>query len=286
MYSGDKPAILPWKSGEYVLKPKEPLATTIVLKAHGCSMTVSVPTFHPEFWQRFAFEACPDPPLVCSQTGPKEFTTFSTDDIRNWRAHFEANGIGEEHEIRALPAWEHQASIVQEAFGRPMVPDSRPPSNGRIFVKSANGTPPDPTFARVMKYTLGYDPTEHAVRIHGGDTPDSIRTGLKHLHPGISPDKRWFNGAIFDESDAVGDWWSTTGTSPFVVKWTLEAPMQNFECWFPSGLRNIGSFEVDGRPVDEVWGEFRLRHPDLQEFGAYRMFLRSARNFMVGTPTK
>jgi hypothetical protein len=68
--------------------------------------------------------------------------------------------------------------FVNEAFGREMVLDeSRPPVNGRIFVKSADGSPPDPTFERVMRYTLGDDPTEYAVRVHGGDTAESIREG-------------------------------------------------------------------------------------------------------------
>jgi hypothetical protein len=79
-----------------------------------------------------------------------------------------------------------------------------------------------------MKYTLGDDPTEYAVRIHGSDSPNSIREGLKRLHPGVSPDKMIFEDA--EMTDAVGDWWSTTGTSPFVVKWTLEKPSQKFWC--------------------------------------------------------
>jgi hypothetical protein len=112
-----------------------------------------------------------------------------------------------------------------------------------------------------MKYTLGDDPTVYVFRVHGGDTPESIRNGLKLIHPGVSPDKMWFNGSIFDDSDAVGDWWSTTGTSHFVVKWTLQTPMQNFQCWFPSGVRNLGSEDPDGRCREEVWHSLGLNNP-------------------------
>jgi hypothetical protein len=98
----------------------------------------------------------------------------------------------------------------------------------------------------------------------------SIGNGLKLIHPGVSPDKMWFNGAIFDESDAVGDWSSITGTYPFVVKWTLETPMQNFQCSFPSGVRNLGSEDLDGRSREEIWHSLGLKNPDLGEFGHYR----------------
>jgi hypothetical protein len=42
-----------------------------------------------------------------------------------------------------------------------MVPDqSQPPKDGVIFVKSNDGSPPDPAFERIMCYTFGDDPTE------------------------------------------------------------------------------------------------------------------------------
>jgi hypothetical protein len=43
LYSGDKPAIVPWKTGSYSLKPKLMLADSIVAKFQGSSMTVGVP---------------------------------------------------------------------------------------------------------------------------------------------------------------------------------------------------------------------------------------------------
>jgi hypothetical protein len=78
--------------------------------------------------------------------------------------------------VNLLPFWQNQIIRIREAFGREMIPDdSQPPEAGAIFVKSADGSPPDPTFERVMTYTFGDDPTEHYVRVHGGDTPAIIR---------------------------------------------------------------------------------------------------------------
>jgi hypothetical protein len=249
------------------------VADSVVVKYQGGSMTVGVPLFRPDQWQRIAYEALPDAPITCTQTGPKEFTAYYQDDIRSWRVYFGTTDMGEEHEIRALPHWSNQVLIVREAFGREMVLDeSRPQAAGRIFVKSADGSPPDPTFARVMKYTLGDDPTEYSVRIHGEDTAESIREGLKRLHPGISPAKMMFEGAEINDADSVGDWMSVTGTSPFVVKWTLEQPSQKFWCWFPSGVRDLGNEDLDGRTREEVWQSLRTRNPGLHEFEAYRLF--------------
>jgi hypothetical protein len=65
-----------------------------------------------------------------------------------------------------------------------MIPDdSQPAEDGVIFVKSTDGSPRDPEFERVMTYTFGDNPTEFGVRIRGGDTPTTIREGLKKLHP-------------------------------------------------------------------------------------------------------
>jgi hypothetical protein len=79
-------------------------------------------------------------------------------------------------------------------------------------------------------------------------------------------------GAEISEADSVGDWWSRTGSSPFIVKWTLEIPSQKFWCWFPSDVRDLGNEDLEGRSREEVWHSFRLRNADLLEFGAYRMF--------------
>jgi hypothetical protein len=113
LYSGNKIAVPPWKSGSYALKPKVMVADSVAANFQGSSMTVGVPLFHPDQWQRIAYEAIPDAPIVCTQTVPREFTAYYQDDIRSWRAYFEANGMGEEHEIRAVPHWDNQILIVQ-----------------------------------------------------------------------------------------------------------------------------------------------------------------------------
>jgi hypothetical protein len=172
-------------------------------------MTVAVPINHPEAWQRVAYQAMSMLPLTLIQTGPKEFAASYEDEIRTYKVRFMQDGKGEEHEVNMLPFWENQIIRVREAFGREMTLDeAHPAKDGIIYVKSADGSPPDPAFERVMCYTLGNDPTEHHVRIQVGDTPRSIREGLKRLHPGACLKTMMFEDAEMDENDAVGDWFS------------------------------------------------------------------------------
>jgi hypothetical protein len=65
-------------------------------------------------------------------------------------------------------------------------------------VKAADGQPPDPMYERVLSYSFGSDPTEYKVRIRKDDTPETIREGLKKLHPGMMPTKMFFEGAEVD----------------------------------------------------------------------------------------
>jgi hypothetical protein len=116
-----------------------------------------------------------------------------------------------------------------------------------IYVKSADGSPPDPTFERVLLYTLGDDPTEHGVRIHKGNATADVREGLKRLHPGVNPAKMMFEGAEMAEEDDVTDWASRTGSSPLKVMWTLDTRTRKFWCWTPSGVKDLGNEELDGR---------------------------------------
>jgi hypothetical protein len=53
--------------------------------------------------------------------------------------------------------------------------EDRPSQDDVIYVKSVDGAPPDPTFERIMTYTLGDDMTEYHFRVHGGDTAAQIR---------------------------------------------------------------------------------------------------------------
>jgi hypothetical protein len=134
------------------------------------------------------FQSLANSPLTLDQTGPTEFTGFYAEQIRDWRVRFVKGSEGEEHVVRMLPLWEDQIAQVRDAFGREMIPDdSQFAEDGVIFVKSVGGSTPDPEFERIMTYTFGDDPTEYHVRIHSGDTPTTIREGLKRLHPGKNP---------------------------------------------------------------------------------------------------
>jgi hypothetical protein len=127
-----------------------------------------------------------------------------------------------------LPFWENQVIKVRKAFGREIVPDpTHPGKDDVIYVKTVDGAPPDPTFERVMAYTLGDDPKEHQVRVHGGETPATIRDGSRRLHPVVCLGALKFEDAEMPEEDAVGDWFSRTGTSDWRRTWNLEALPRN-----------------------------------------------------------
>jgi hypothetical protein len=197
------------------------------------------------------------------------------DQMQVWKVRFIQGVEGEEHEMEMLPYWENRIIRVREAFGREMIPDeSRPTEDGVIFVKSADGTPPYPTFERIMTYTLGEDPTEYRVRIHGGDSPATIREGLKRINPGKNPEAMWFEGGVIDDGDPVGDWFSRTGKSDFRVNWMLGAVYQKFWLWTREGEVELGDEEWDGRPQADVWQSVRRSNSGkgLQEFDFYRMF--------------
>jgi hypothetical protein len=136
-------------------------------------------------------------------------------------------GGEEEHVVKLLPFWENQIIKIPEAFGREMIPDpAHPNKDDVIHVKTADGSIPDPTFERVMTWTLGDDPKEYQVRVHGGETPATIRDGLRRLRPGACVGALKFENAEMDEADAVGEWFSRSGTTDWRVSWKLEAPTQ------------------------------------------------------------
>jgi hypothetical protein len=122
-----------------------------------------------------------------------------------------------------------------------------------IFVKSVDGSPPDPTFERVMTYTFGNDPKEYRVRIHGGDSPAIIREGPKRLHPGKNLATMIFDNAEMDDGDPVGDWLSRTGTSHFRVNWRMEKETQKFWLCTQDGEKDLGNEELEDRDQTEVW---------------------------------
>jgi hypothetical protein len=188
-------AVPPWTQSHYELRPKKNLKAQIVIKSRNGEMTVTVPRLHPEIWQRMAFEAIPDSPLTIVQTGPAEFTAYYQDEIRPMKVRYVQGDIGEEHEVKLLPHWENQQIRVRDAFGREMIPDeAHPVEDGVVCVKAADVSPPDSMYERVLSYTFGADPTEYKVRIRKDDTPESIREGLKRLHPGMMPAKMLFEG--------------------------------------------------------------------------------------------
>jgi hypothetical protein len=79
-----------------------------------------------------------------------------------------------------------------------------------------------------------------------------VKEGLKRLHPGVNPAKILLEGSEMDDADAVTDWATQTGSSPIRVKVTLDTPLQKFWLWQPSGLKDIGSEELDGRSREEI----------------------------------
>jgi hypothetical protein len=180
---------------------------------------------------------------------------------------------GEEHVISLLPLWENQRLRIAEAFGREMVPNtSRQSKDNVIFVKSADGSAPDPTSERILTYTLGNDPSEYSVRVHKGETTRDVKGGLARLHAGINPAKIMFEGSEIDDSDAVIDWATVTGSSPIRVQVTLDTPMQKFWLWQHSGIRDLGSEDLDGRTREQIWEAIQIRNPDIRNFRDCKLY--------------
>jgi hypothetical protein len=164
------------------------------------------------------------------------------------------DGEGEEHVVNLLPFWENQIIRIREAFGREMMLDpAHPVKDEVIYVKSVDGSPPDPTFESVMSYTFGDDPTEFHARVHGGDTPARIREGLKRLHPDKNLGTMMLGDAEFENNDAVGEWFARTGTSDWRVKWKSETPSQKFWLWTPRETKDLGNKDLEGRTQEEIW---------------------------------
>jgi hypothetical protein len=87
----------------------------------------------------------PDNPLVVDESGPAEFTALYEDEFREIKIRFVRGTEGEEHVVNLLLRWENQIIRVRGAFGREMIPE-----DGVLFVKSVDGSPPDPFFERTM----------------------------------------------------------------------------------------------------------------------------------------
>jgi hypothetical protein len=171
--------------------------------------------------------------------------------------------MGEEHIVSLLPLWENQHLRIRQAFGREMIPDdSRPSKDNVLYVKSADGSQPDPTFDRLMTYTLGDETAEHQVRVHKGTTTQEVKAEISRLHSGYRPEKILFEGSEMAEEDPVTDWATTTGTSPLKVQITPRNPVQRLYLWKTTGLKDLGEIELDGSSWDEIWMNLRHRNTD------------------------
>jgi hypothetical protein len=74
------------------------------------------------------------------------------------------------------------------------------------------------------------------------------------------------------DEDPVTVWATATGTSPLKVQVAIGHPIQRFSLWKPSGLRDIGSVELDGRPREELWLELRRKNITLGNIEEYRLY--------------
>jgi hypothetical protein len=275
MFYRNQQSMGPWTRSNYEFRPTVEVSGTVVVKSRTCDMTVPVPIFQKNRWQQLVYEGLPDPPFTVTQTGPLEFRAVCSDEVRPCKVRFITDGEGEEHEMNLFPLWENQKLKIQEAFGREMILDeSRPSKDEVIYVKSADGSPPDPLFERILTYTLGDDPKEFKVRVRKGDTVEAVREGLKRLHPGANLEKMMIEDAEMADEDGVTEWATQTGSSDITARWTLGTPTQKFWLWKPSGTIDMGSEELDGRSREEIWRSLQRRNPDLREFGEYRPFVK------------
>jgi hypothetical protein len=273
MFHRDIIASPPWIQKEYDLKPNVPASGTVVVKGRFGEMTAAVPLLQPNRWQKIIYDSLPSPPLVVNQTGPREFRVIYEDEEVSYHVRFMTDDSGGEHLVSLLPLWENQHLRVERAFGRKMILDeSRQSKDNILFVKSADGSPPGPTFERVMTCTLGDDSAEFSVRVHKGETTREVMDGLSRLHPGVQPAKIIFEGSEMHEADPVTEWATSTGTSPLKVRVALNAPIQRFYLWQPSGLKDLGDEELDGRSRDEIWGAIQLRNSEVKAPREYRLF--------------
>jgi hypothetical protein len=272
LFNGN-PTAAPWREKTYDLMLTGKVNGTVTVHGRFGSMTVNVPIHQPEFWQRIVYDALPDDPLTVNKIGEFEFRAIYAEEEKEFSVQYITDDAGEEHTISLLPLWENQVLRVRQAFGRDMIPDdSRAPKDGVLYVKAADGSPPDPTFDRIMSYTLGEESTEHQIRVHKGTTTLEVKAELSRLHSGLNPDEILFEGSAMADEDPVNEWATTTGTSPLKVKVTLGTPTQKFSVWLMSGLRDLGEIELDGRPWDEIWREFRIRNTCLKERKEYRLY--------------
>jgi hypothetical protein len=143
------PASQPWIHKEYELCPKANAGGLGTVKSRYGEMTVPLPLFQKNRWEQIIRNSMPDRPTAVVQTGPLKFQVYYADEEILYHVRFMTDDAGEEHIVSLLPRWENQAIKVRQAFGREMIPDEgRQSKDNVIYVKTADGSPPDPTFER------------------------------------------------------------------------------------------------------------------------------------------
>jgi hypothetical protein len=272
IFHKNQPATQPWIQKEHELRPKVEASGTVVVKSRNGDMLAPVPLLQKGRWQQIIFDSLPDKPLTVTQTGPREFRSVYADEEVLCHVKFMTDDEGEEHLVSLVHFWENQRIKIMWAFGREMVPDeSRQSKDNVIYVRSADGSPPDPLFERTLRYTLGDGSEEFSIRVRKGQTTREVREGLKKLHAGINPSKILFENAEMDDEDPV-TWVTSTGTSPIKVQIKLNKPMQKFWLWQVGSLYDLGSEELDGRSKGAIWQSLRPRNPLLKSPVEYKLF--------------
>jgi hypothetical protein len=268
------PASQPWIQKEYELRPLANARGLGVVKGRFGEMTVPLPLFQKNRWDTIIRKSLPEPPAATIQGEQMNFKVYYTDEEITHHVRFVTDDMGEEHLVDLLPQWENQVYKIRQAFGREMIPDtSRQSKDNILYVKPKDGSPPDPTFERTMKYTLGESSEEFSVRIHKGQTTQEVMTGLKSRHAGINPSKILFHGSEMAREDPVTDWATETGTSPLKVQICLDQPVQRFQVWQNGGIFDLGAEDLDGRPKEEIWQALRARNPLLKNIEDYKLFV-------------
>jgi hypothetical protein len=266
-------ACQPWLQKAYELKPKIQTCGVGVVRSKFGDMTVSLSILQKSRWLAIVQEHMPEPPLSIVELGDLRFYASYADDEKIFHVRFMTEDEGEEHLVSLLPCWENQVLKIRLAFGREMIPDdSRPSKDDAIYVKSADGSPPDPTFDRIMVYTLGSDSSEFQIRVHKGTTTQEVKSEIARIHPGCRPEQILFEGSAMTDEDPVTDWATVTGTSPLRVQIKLGAPTQWLRLWEPLGLKDLGEIELDARSYQATWREIRLNHPTLLGSENYTLY--------------
>jgi hypothetical protein len=267
------PATQPWIHKEYELRPIENAMGSSVVQGRFGTMTVPLPLFQKNRWETIIRDSLPDRPAAIIETEHLKFRVYYLDEEVLCHVRFVTDEAGEEHLVDLLPAWQSQMFKINQAFGREMIPDDLKPSKDNVvFVKSKDGQPPDPQFERLLKYTLGDESEVFSVRVKKGQTTRDLKEALKTLHPGINPAQILLEGSAMDDSDAVNEWASITGTSRIIMKVALDQPVQRFRVWQNGTMYDLGDEDLNGRSKEDIWQSLKARNPMLNSIVEYKLY--------------